>query len=42
MPWARAVRRHPQSLRRDRVHATELGYHARAQLYADAARDCGL
>ncbi len=42
VPWARAVRLHPEWLRRDRVHATDEGYRARAQLYADAALRCGL
>jgi hypothetical protein len=42
VPWARAARRHPEWLRRDRVHATDEGYRARAALYAAAARRCGL
>ena len=42
VPWAREVRRHPEWLRKDRVHATPEGYQARAELYAAAARTCGL
>lgn len=40
VPWAEKVRLHREWLRRDRVHATDAGYRARAQLYADAARSC--
>lgn len=40
VPWARAVREHPEWLRPDGVHATAEGYAARAQMYADAARGC--
>ena len=42
VPWARAVKLHPEWLRKDRVHATPEGYRARAELYAEAARSCGL
>jgi hypothetical protein len=42
VPWARAVRDHPRWLRRDRVHATEEGYRARAEMYAALARTCPL
>lgn len=40
VPWARAVRNHPRWLRRDRVHATEEGYRARAEMYAALAETC--
>ena len=42
VPWARAVRNHPRWLRRDRVHATEEGYRARAEMYAALAKTCPL
>ena len=42
VPWADEVRLHRDWLRDDRVHATEEGYAARAELYAEAARSCGL
>ena len=42
VPWARAVRDHPEWLRRDRVHATEEGYRARAEMYAAQAEACPL
>ena len=42
VPWARAVKAHPKWLRDDKVHATDEGYRARAELYAAAARTCGL
>ena len=41
VPWARQVARHPGWVRRgDRVHGTPTGYQRRAELYADAARQC--
>ena len=40
VPWAGAVRRHPEWLGRDRVHPTAEGSLARARMYADAARSC--
>jgi hypothetical protein len=42
VPWARAVRDHPRWLRQDRVHATEEGYRARAEMYAALAETCPL
>ena len=38
--WQAAVRENRRWLRDDRVHATPGGYAARAELYAQAARDC--
>ncbi len=38
--WARAIRRHPEWLSRDRVHPTAEGYAARARMYARAAQVC--
>lgn len=40
VPWAEAVRRHPEWHVRDKVHATGTGYAAMGQLFADAARSC--
>jgi hypothetical protein len=42
VPWARAVQDHRDWLRRDRVHATEEGYRARAEMYAALAKTCPL
>ena len=42
VPWARAVADHPRWLRRDRVHATDEGYRARAEMYAALAKTCPL
>jgi hypothetical protein len=41
VPWAETTRANPSWLGRDGVHATSIGYQARAQMYADAARSCG-
>jgi hypothetical protein len=38
--WARAVRRHPEWMRPDRVHPDAEGYAARARMYARAAARC--
>ncbi|HWK29706.1 MAG TPA: hypothetical protein VNS09_24280 [Solirubrobacter sp.] len=40
VPWADAVRQHPEWIGGDGVHATPAGYRARADLYAAAARAC--
>lgn len=40
VPWKEEVTAHPSWLGRDHVHATAIGYAARAQMYADAARAC--
>jgi lysophospholipase L1-like esterase len=42
VPWAEAVAEHREWLRKDRVHPTQEGYAARAQLFADAALRCNL
>jgi hypothetical protein len=42
VPWARAVRNHPSWMRPDRVHASEEGYRARAEMYGALAKTCPL
>lgn len=40
VPWARASASNPGWIAPDGVHATPMGYAARARLYADAIRSC--
>jgi len=40
VPWQQEVRAHPDWLGSDHVHATAVGYAARAKMYADAAQAC--
>jgi hypothetical protein len=40
VPWAEAIRAHPEWLAGDGVHSTGDGYAARAHMYAEAARSC--
>jgi hypothetical protein len=42
VPWADAVKRHPEWLGADRVHPTMTGYRQRARMYAEAAQQCQL
>ena len=41
VPWAEQVGQHPEWVASDGVHATPAGYRARAQMYAQAAKQCG-
>lgn len=41
VPWAEGVAQHPDWLAGDGVHGTPIGYRARAEMYAQAARACG-
>lgn len=40
VPWAEAMAANPSMLGRDGVHPSPAGYSLRAQMYAQAARDC--
>ena len=40
VPWAAAVKRHPEWLSDDKVHPTTAGYAQRARLFARAAEEC--
>ncbi len=40
VPWSALARQHPDWIAPDGIHGTTVGYHERAQLYANFARSC--
>jgi lysophospholipase L1-like esterase len=41
VPWAEQAAANPSWMAGDGVHATPTGYRERAQMYANAAKQCG-